>query len=60
MPKIRILDRGFPTTHYGYFSPGDEKEVSEQFATYCVNRMKAAEYIQPPKPKRRVVTTGKK
>jgi len=60
MAKIKVLDKGFPTTLYGFLSPGDEVEVSNQFADYCVKRMKSAEYIPSPKPAKRVVTKGKK
>ena len=56
MKKIKILNRGFPTTHYGYLAAGSEKEVSDGFADYCVNKMKAAVIVDAPQKR----TTKKK
>ena len=53
MRKIKIKDKGFPTTDYGYLEPNQEVDVSDGFADYCVERMKAAEYVEAEKPKRR-------
>jgi hypothetical protein len=52
MKKIKIKSKGFPTTHYGDLKPNQEIDVSDQFASYCVERMKAAEYVSQPKGRR--------
>ena len=55
--KIRILDKGFQTTHFGYFKAGTEVTCSDGFADYCVTKMKAAEYVKQEKPQK---TSSKK
>jgi len=52
MKKIKIKSKGFPTTHYGNLKPNQEIDVSDQFASYCVDRMKAAEYVGSLKQRR--------
>ena len=47
MQKIKIL-KSFPTTHYDFLVKGSEVEVSEGFAKYAVEKMKAAEYVAAP------------
>lgn len=49
--KIKIKNRGFPTTHYGYLEAGKEYVVSDAFAKYCVEKMKAADYVKATKKK---------
>lgn len=44
--KIKIKNRGFPTTHYGYLEAGKEYEVSDAFGKYCVENMQAADHIK--------------
>ena len=46
MAKIKIL-QSFNTTHLGFLIKGSTVEVSDGFADYAVNRMKAAEAIAP-------------
>jgi hypothetical protein len=50
MKRIKIKSKGFQTTHYGYLCPAQEVDVSDQFAKYCVERMKAADYVESKKP----------
>ena len=49
MVKIKILDKGFKTTHFGYLEAGSTVEVPGHFADYCVDRMKAAVKVAPVK-----------
>lgn len=51
MVKIKILDRGFMTTHYGYLAADSVVEVNPGFADYAIKRMKSAEIVQTEKPK---------
>lgn len=45
MATIKILGKGFPTTHYGFLKADTEYSVDDKFAKFCVERMKAAEYV---------------
>ena len=64
MVKIKILSKGFPTTHYGFLVAGSIYEVDKVFADYCINRMKAAQLVLNPEAKkaevRKSVKKGKK
>lgn len=51
MKKIKILDKGFPTTDFGFLEAGKEYPVSSHFADYCVLKMKSAVYCKAPKKK---------
>lgn len=44
--KIKVKNKGFNTTHYGFLAPNTEREVSKQFAQYCVEKMKSADYVE--------------
>ena len=47
--KIRILGRGFQTTHYGFLEAGSVHEVDPVFGGYAVDKMKAAELVAAEK-----------
>jgi len=49
--KIRILDRSFNTTHYGFLLADSVVEVDKGFAEYAVKKMKAAKFESSPKKK---------
>jgi len=55
MKKIKILDKGFPTTDYGYLSAGSENDLPDHFADYCVLKMKSAVYCEVKKPVQKAV-----
>jgi len=59
MVKIRILGKGFNTTHFGFLSAEKEVEVSELFAAYCVDSMKSARYVDEPPKTKTLPTTPK-
>ena len=47
--KIRILGKGFQTTHYGFLEAGTVHEVDPVFGGYAIDRMKAAELVAAEK-----------
>ena len=51
MVKIKILGKGFSTTHFGFLEAGSTVELPGHFADYCVDRMKAATRVETAKPK---------
>jgi len=52
MVKIKILDRGFSTTHFGFLEADSVVGVPAHFADYCVERMKSAVLVETAKPKK--------
>ena len=59
MVKIRILDKSFNTTHYGFLLAGSVAEVQPGFADFAVDRMKAAERVEPAKPEAKAAPAKK-
>jgi hypothetical protein len=53
--KIKIKDKSFPTTSYGFLESGKEYDVSDSFAKYCVEKMKSAEYVAVKNTRKKVV-----
>lgn len=52
--KIQIKNKGFPTTHHGYLEANKEYDLPDQFAIWCVDKMRSADYvIEPQKPARK-------
>ena len=47
--KIRILSKGFSTTHYGFLEAGTVHEVDPVFGGYAIDKMKAAELVEAAK-----------
>lgn len=47
--KIKIKDKSFPTTQYGYMEANKEYDLPEHFALYCVKKMKSAEFVDVQK-----------
>ena len=43
--KIKIKDKGFSTTHFGYLEPNKEYDLPEHFANYCVKKMQSAVFM---------------
>lgn len=43
--KIKIRNKGFQTTHFGYLKAGKEYDLPTNFATFCVEKMKSADIV---------------
>lgn len=45
--RVKIGDKGFPTTHHGYLIAGSVVELPDAFGRYVVERMRAGEIVKP-------------
>jgi len=52
MVKIKILEKGFNTTHFGFLKADTEYTLPLHFADSCVNKMKSAVFVKSPVKKK--------
>ena len=43
--KIRIKNKGFPTTQFGYLEANKEYDLPDHFALFCIKKMKSADFV---------------